>query len=233
VTDPKEDARAIGGASGAPAGGVSNNAFSGPAGVQSGDGNTQINYYAAPSAAPANLQPLPAPPGTGGRGMRRAAVALGGLLVAGAVGWALVTQTPGEPSEPQPGGPKEPVKGNITAAGNDKLCVDVKGGADKRSQVHMWRCNATPSQVWKWHGKELRTFTRCLEVKNGYTNPGAEAYFFDCSSKPLQEWEWTRDHKLRNVKSGLCLGYPGPGAPAVPLAVYDCKNDKAKRWEHH
>jgi hypothetical protein len=225
VTDPKKDAHVDGGASGARAGGVSDNAFSGPAGVQSGGGNTQFNYYAAPSTGPAG--PEPPPPGTGVRGMRRVAAALGGLLLAGAAGYAGVTYIQGD-------GDGEPVKYNFTSE-DDKLCIDVEGNRDKPSRVQMWDCNHEKGQVWQWHGQELHAYTRCLEVKDEKKEPGSAAYFFDCLHTPTQKWEWVTGGKLRNVNSGLCLGYPeSPASPKdVPLAVYKCESNEAREWEHH
>lgn len=262
---------------------VSDSSFSGPTGAQTGNSNTQINNYPAPSASSA-----------GAGGARIAMMVTAALFVVGVLGMGVIRFVPGSgwssqaghvgeptasrsgertaspkseqtasptgdpaapptdrPTDPPADRPSvvppkspplappslQPVRGNLTPQ-EETLCVDVEGNVDADVPVQMWECNHVPGQRWQWHGRTLRSYTRCLDVKHERRESGSEVILFTCTGKPGQEWTWVGQGdgrgKLRNPLSERCLGYPqGPGGSDEQLRIYDCDSEAARVWTHH
>jgi hypothetical protein len=241
--------------------GVSDNAFSGPTGAQSGSSNTQVNHYAAPSPSP----------GGAGQWARVAMVTIAVLFVAGAVGLAAIkigsggggrTQA-GQTSEPTTSptlrkstSPASPQSTSSTTASpltsppvaapgfspgprsltpvDEALCVDVEKNRNANDMpVQMWDCNHAEGQRWRWEGTTLRAFSRCLDVLHERTENKTPVILYDCTGGKGQKWEWTRHSKLRNPLSMRCLGYPaGVSGRDVQLAIYNCDSEAARVWTH-
>jgi hypothetical protein len=232
---------------------VFDNVFSGPTGAQSGNSNTQVNHYAAPST----------PPGGAGRGARVGMVTIAVLLVAGAAGLVAIklppeggghdqpgragtssasptSEPPSElvtppPSPPLSASPSfDPKPGSITPAGQE-LCIDVEGNRDADdAPVQMWDCNDAEGQRWRLKGDTLLAFSRCLDVYEERTESKTPVILYHCTGGEGQRWEWTSTSKLRNPLSMRCLGYPA-GVPGkdVQLAIYDCDTEAARVWTYH
>lgn len=158
---------------------------------------------------------------------------------------SLPTPTPTGPGsvapktdQPSPSPSVTPQPGSITWKGHEELCVDVDENKNFDAQpVQLWDCNHAEGQDWRYESGALKTYTapeRCLDPRYEGEENGTLVQLFECTGREAQRWERTASGKLRNRKSGLCLGFPEKaGGRGVQLRTYNCASDGARVWIHH
>ncbi|MDX3855342.1 ricin-type beta-trefoil lectin domain protein, partial [Streptomyces sp. AK02-01A] len=120
-------------------------------------------------------------------------------------------------------------------------CLDLKGGLPVAAQViHLYACNATPGQTWRFTptpGTAQNDPDRgtlgvyddwCLQPAGN--TAGSPAQLQKCDGSPAQELKRTASGQLTHVTSGLCLVVKDAGsANSTPVVLAACATGKAEQ----
>lgn len=204
---------------------VSGNTFSGPTAAQSGNNNTQVNHYAAPTAAPRRA-----------RRLTRIAVTVSAALVLIAAiavtAFKLATRSDGHSRTGQSSASSS--TGTITGPGTVDMCVDVDtNNSANGNTVQLWKCHqATQGQQWTMESDgTVRAFGKCLDIKGNGSDNYDRVQLWDCTNAGGQRWIPTANGELRNPQSGRCLDDPhGATEEGTPLQIYDCNQQWTQHW---
>ncbi|RKZ52349.1 MAG: hypothetical protein DRR16_12370 [Candidatus Parabeggiatoa sp. nov. 3] len=71
-------------------------------------------------------------------------------------------------------------------------CLDVwHAGTANDTNIDLYDCNGTNSQVWTWDGATLTSgldSNKCLDVHHGDTGNGTNIDLWDCNNTNSQNW---------------------------------------------
>jgi len=153
--------------------------------------------------------------------MKRTLAVLGTTLVAGVLGFAVVTDA------------LAATTGSVVSSANGK-CLDVTNGSTANGNpAQMWSCAGGPNQTWTYGDDlSLKGLGKCLDVAGGATTDGAVVHLWDCfAGLTSQQWTYTAGRDLVNVKAGKCLDITGNNlADGAKLQLWTCGGGANQKW---
>jgi hypothetical protein len=134
--------------------------------------------------------------------------------------------SPPRSSSPSPSPPPPPAGVPIVGIGGK--CVEVATDAER---VYIDDCASTDRQRWTRTGDTVRALGKCLDVRNGSRDNGAQVWLYACNGTGAQVWEIRADRTWRNPQSGRCLTTNGgSSADGTRLMIWTCTGASYQRW---
>ena len=128
------------------------------------------------------------------------------------------------------------------------LCFDKTNSSSNGARPHMWGCdgsNQNQQYFARALGKEhdfrivnsvASSRTKCVDIKDGKTNDGAEIHQWDCEGQASQSWylrpagthQGKKAYLIVNAKSGKCLDGPD-NEFGKPYHIWNCDTNNANQ----
>jgi hypothetical protein len=136
------------------------------------------------------------------------------------------TQASPSPSRSQ--SPSPTPQAGVPIVGIGGKCVEV---ATDAVRVYIDDCASTDRQRWTRTGNTVRALGKCLDVRNGSRDNGAQVWLYECNGTGAQVWEIRADRTWRNPQSGRCLTTEGgSSSDGTLLMIWTCTGGTYQRW---
>ncbi|SDT78621.1 Ricin-type beta-trefoil lectin domain-containing protein [Streptomyces sp. TLI_053] len=170
--------------------------------------------------------------------MRRTAVPLAALLLAGAVTLAAPAAAGAVP--PSSGAPSAVTAGDLPGpfvqgafVGYLDKCLTVRNDSVARFLLALYYpCRGAADQVVKVAvGGTLQHRGYCMMPEPGRWRRETPVVFSQCLGTLEEQWEFRADGTIRNPWTDLCLDVPrATGRDGVQLILWDCVGGANQRW---